>query len=78
MTLTTEYTFCWEKKEKHFSESFPNFLDNKAFVDVTLFAEEQHFEVHRVILSAASPYFHAMFLESSAASGKSKINTEQK
>lgn len=70
MSNEEEYTFCWSEYEQNFPKRFFKFLAKQEFVDVTLVAEGHSVGVHRVILSAISPYFHAMFSESKKSEGK--------
>lgn len=70
MSKDKEYTFCWNKYERIIPQRLFKFLETEEFVDVILMAEGHLIGVHRVILSAISPYFHAMFSESKKSYGK--------
>ena len=46
---------------------------SKEFIDVQLFVGNRTFCGHRNVLSAASPYFHAMFTSELLEKGKHKV-----
>lgn len=55
-----EYLLKWNS---HHSELVAEFLDlckNEEFTDVTISADDETFEAHKLILSACSPYFRAL------------------
>lgn len=70
MSTDEEYLFSWKNYEQNFPQRFFEFLEKREFVDVTLIVEGHLIGVHRLILSAISPYFHAMFTESNQPCGK--------
>ena len=59
---------CWKKVEEKLREKFDEYRRLNLFTDVTLIVRnnlgvEEKFPVHRIILSAVSPYvmFNAIF-----------------
>ncbi|XP_025603046.1 longitudinals lacking protein, isoforms H/M/V isoform X4 [Athalia rosae] len=55
--------FClrWNNHQPNFISVFSNLLNNETLVDVTLAAEGQHLQAHKVVLSACSTYFQSLF-----------------
>ncbi|KAJ6640006.1 Protein bric-a-brac 1 [Pseudolycoriella hygida] len=49
------------KNHVNFLTKFSSLLHNGALVDVTLAAEGRHLQVHKLVLSAYSPYFQLLF-----------------
>ena len=50
----------WADFEKNISASFGELRTDNDFADVTLACEDRDFEVHKLILSASSPFFKAL------------------
>ena len=50
-----------DKHPKHLLESLHSLRKRKELCDVVLIVSKRKILAHRVILSACSPYFHAMF-----------------
>lgn len=55
--------FClrWNNHQPNFISVFTNLLTNETLVDVTLAAEGKQLQAHKVVLSACSTYFQALF-----------------
>src|SRR5712671_2805806 len=53
----------WSNHQSNLTKVFDNLLHKKEFVDVTLACEGQSMKAHKMVLSACSPYFHALFIE---------------
>jgi len=52
-----QYSLKWTNYQRNVTSSFKTLLENEEFVDVTISAEGKSCSAHRVVLSAASPYF---------------------
>jgi len=52
-----QYCLKWTNYQRNVTSSFKTLLENEEFVDVTISAEGKSCSAHRVVLSAASPYF---------------------
>ena len=50
----------WDDFENNISASFGELRTDNDFADVTLACEDRDFEVHKLILSASSPFFKAL------------------
>lgn len=57
--------FClkWNSYQTNLSREFDDLLRNEAFVDVTLACDGHSVKAHKMVLSACSPYFQALFLD---------------
>ncbi|XP_075159992.1 bric a brac 2 isoform X2 [Haematobia irritans] len=57
--------FClrWNNYQSNLTNVFDELLQNESFVDVTLACEGQSIKAHKMILSACSPYFQALFYD---------------
>ncbi|XP_037817062.1 protein bric-a-brac 2, partial [Lucilia sericata] len=57
--------FClrWNNYQTNLTNVFDELLQNESFVDVTLACEGQSIKAHKMILSACSPYFQALFYD---------------
>ncbi|XP_014209079.1 protein tramtrack, alpha isoform [Copidosoma floridanum] len=55
--------FClrWNNHQSNLLSVFDQLLHDEAFVDVTLAVEGQLLKAHKMVLSACSPYFQALF-----------------
>ncbi|KAK7869428.1 hypothetical protein R5R35_008157 [Gryllus longicercus] len=53
----------WKDHTSELATEFKSLLDNSSFVDCTISTEGQSLKVHRLVLSACSPYFHKLFCE---------------
>ncbi|XP_063973142.1 protein tramtrack, alpha isoform-like isoform X4 [Diachasmimorpha longicaudata] len=56
--------FClrWNNHQSNLLSVFDQLLHDEAFVDVTLAVEGQLLKAHKMVLSACSPYFQALFV----------------
>uniref|UniRef100_A0A0A9YB96 Protein tramtrack, beta isoform n=1 Tax=Lygus hesperus TaxID=30085 RepID=A0A0A9YB96_LYGHE len=56
--------FClrWNNHQSNLLSVFDQLLHDEAFVDVTLAVEGQFLKAHKMVLSACSPYFQALFV----------------
>ncbi|XP_037944476.1 protein bric-a-brac 2-like [Teleopsis dalmanni] len=57
--------FClrWNNYQTNLTNVFDELLQNESFVDVTLACEGQSIKAHKMVLSACSPYFQALFYD---------------
>ncbi|XP_061395950.1 protein bric-a-brac 2, partial [Musca vetustissima] len=57
--------FClrWNNYQSNLTNVFDELLQNESFVDVTLACEGHSIKAHKMILSACSPYFQALFYD---------------
>ncbi|XP_040354712.1 protein bric-a-brac 2 isoform X1 [Ixodes scapularis] len=57
--------FClkWNNHQSNMLVVFEQLLSNEALVDVTLACEGHSLKAHRMVLSACSPFFQALFVE---------------
>lgn len=57
--------FClrWNNYQSNLTNVFDELLQNESFVDVTLACEGQSIKAHKMVLSACSPYFQALFYD---------------
>ena len=58
-----EQQFClkWNSYQTNLSKEFDDLLQNESFVDVTLACDGHSVKAHKMVLSACSPYFQALF-----------------
>lgn len=56
--------FClrWNNHQSNLLSVFDQLLHDESFVDVTLAVEGQFLRAHKMVLSACSPYFQALFM----------------
>ncbi|CAG9853632.1 unnamed protein product [Phyllotreta striolata] len=56
--------FClrWNNHQSNLLSVFDQLLQDESFVDVTLAVEGQLLKAHKMVLSACSPYFQALFM----------------
>jgi len=61
-----EQQFClkWNNHRSTILSVFDTLLEEESLVDVTLSTEGQFLRAHRIVLSACSPYFRAIFRSS--------------
>ncbi|XP_065218248.1 protein bric-a-brac 1-like isoform X2 [Planococcus citri] len=62
----TPQLFClrWNNYQSNLTNVFDQLLQNESFVDVTLACADGHtVKAHKMVLSACSPYFQALFFE---------------
>lgn len=59
-----QYCLKWNAFPNHLSEIFQDMLTQEVLVDVTLTCEEMSIKAHKLILSACSPYFRKLFMDS--------------
>lgn len=62
-SVKKEYTMIWKDHANNVSIAFNNLLQQNELVDVTLAADGGLFNVHRLVLSALSPYFRRIFTQ---------------
>ncbi|XP_077486294.1 longitudinals lacking protein-like [Amblyomma americanum] len=57
--------FCvkWNSHHSNMLAAFEQLLSNEALVDVTLACEGLSLKAHKIVLSACSPFFQAIFVE---------------
>lgn len=55
-----QYCLKWTNYQRNVTSSFKKLLDDEEFIDVTISAEGRSCPGHRVVLSAASPYFREL------------------
>ena len=55
--------FClrWNNYQTNLTSVFDQLLQSESFVDVTLACDGQSIKAHKIVLSACSPYFQALF-----------------
>ncbi|XP_077508291.1 longitudinals lacking protein-like [Amblyomma americanum] len=53
----------WKNHQSSMVAAFEQLLSNEALVDVTLACEGLSLKAHKVVLSACSPFFQALFVE---------------
>ena len=55
--------FClqWNDFEKNISQAFKQLREDQDFFDVTIACEDEEVEAHKLVLSACSPFFQALF-----------------
>ena len=58
-----EFSLRWNNHENNLCLVLESMLKRGALVDVTLSCEGKSLRVHRAILSACSPYFEELFVE---------------
>ena len=58
MTSPEKFSLNWNDFQENITAAFVTLRDDKRFINVTLVSEDgEHFEAHKVILSASSPFF---------------------
>ncbi|XP_055373241.1 protein bric-a-brac 1-like [Condylostylus longicornis] len=64
-TSPSSQQFClrWNNYQSNLTSVFDELLQNESFVDVTLACDGQSIKAHKMILSACSPYFQALFFD---------------
>lgn len=57
--------FClrWNNHQTNLLSVFDQLLHAETFTDVTLAVEGQSLKAHKMVLSACSPYFQALFVD---------------
>lgn len=57
--------FClkWNSYQTNLSKEFDDLLKSESFVDVTLACDGHSVKAHKMVLSACSPYFQALFFD---------------
>lgn len=63
-TNMSSQRFClrWNNHQSNLLSVFDQLLQDQSFVDVTLAVEGQLLRAHKMVLSACSPYFQALFV----------------
>ena len=54
---TDKFCLRWNDFEGNISSAFRELRDDKDFFDVTLACDDEQIQVHKVIISACSPFF---------------------
>merc|ERR1719500_2070794 len=57
MSIIQNFALSWDKHEQERTTRLVSIWENSDFVDVTLACDDGQIEAHKVILSAASPFF---------------------
>jgi len=52
------YVLSWDQHEENRSLTLKTLWENEDFLDVTIACDDDQIDAHKVILSAASPFFH--------------------
>ncbi|XP_044728097.1 protein tramtrack, alpha isoform-like isoform X2 [Chrysoperla carnea] len=62
--MSSSQRFClrWNNHQSNLLSVFDQLLQDESFVDVTLAVEGQLLRAHKMVLSACSPYFQALFV----------------
>uniref|UniRef100_A0A6B2EFY7 BTB domain-containing protein n=1 Tax=Phlebotomus kandelakii TaxID=1109342 RepID=A0A6B2EFY7_9DIPT len=62
---TEPQQFClkWNSYQSNLTSEFDQLLQNESFVDVTLACDGHSIKAHKMVLSACSPYFQALFFD---------------
>jgi len=55
--MTGLYSVSWPEHATDRTASVKNMLEKRSFVDVTIACDDDQLEAHKVLLSAASPFF---------------------
>lgn len=58
-----EYVLKWSEHNIQLIAVFQQLWEDNVFTDVTLTTESKSFQAHKLILSACSPYFRALFMD---------------
>jgi hypothetical protein len=63
--LPTQQQFClrWNNYQTNLTFVFDQLLQTEAFCDVTLACDKGSIKAHKMVLSACSPYFQALFFD---------------
>ncbi|CAK1554660.1 unnamed protein product [Leptosia nina] len=61
--MTQQYSLRWNNHQPNFISMFTTLLNTKTLVDVTLAADGQQLQAHKVVLSACSTYFQSLFVD---------------
>ncbi|KAL0851734.1 hypothetical protein ABMA28_000051 [Loxostege sticticalis] len=61
--MSQQYSLRWNNHQPNFISMFTTLLNTQTLVDVTLAAEGKHLLAHKVVLSACSTYFQALFVD---------------
>ncbi|KAL4717723.1 hypothetical protein ACJJTC_000872 [Scirpophaga incertulas] len=61
--MSQQYSLRWNNHQPNFISMFTTLLNTQTLVDVTLAAEGKHLQAHKVVLSACSTYFQALFVD---------------
>lgn len=59
---TQRFCLRWNNHQSNLLSVFDQLLHDESFVDVTLAVEGQLLRAHKMVLSACSPYFQALFI----------------
>jgi len=71
----SEQQLClkWNNYNRNFQAAFTSLLEKENLVDVILTCEGRKLKCHRIVLSAASPYFEDLFSDSDDLQSKNSI-----
>jgi len=58
MSDAGNYVLSWDQHEENRSSTLKTLWENEDFLDVTIACDDDQIDAHKVILSAASPFFH--------------------
>ncbi|XP_063633088.1 longitudinals lacking protein, isoforms H/M/V-like isoform X5 [Cydia splendana] len=61
--MSQQYSLRWNNHQPNFISMFTTLLNTQTLVDVTLAAEGKHLQAHKIVLSACSTYFQALFVD---------------
>ncbi|XP_026466072.1 uncharacterized protein LOC113369718 [Ctenocephalides felis] len=61
--MSDQYALCWNNYKKNLSSGFYSLYSKGDFTDVTLSADGQLIQAHRIVLAVCSPYFKNFFLK---------------
>lgn len=61
--MSQQYSLRWNNHQPNFISMFTSLLNTQTLVDVTLAAEGQQLQAHKVVLSACSTYFQSLFVD---------------
>merc|ERR1712129_84179 len=60
MSMDRDYFLRWDQHEENRTSTFRSLWENSDFLDVTIACDDDQIDAHKVILSAASPFFRTL------------------
>lgn len=60
---TQQFCLRWNNYQSNLTSVFDQLLQSESFVDVTLACDGHSIKAHKMVLSACSPYFQALFVD---------------